>query len=86
MAERKYIKKVDQHNAKRADWRASTHDVIYDRVMTKTPNYGSFSEQRPLEEQVKQCIEVMAELMEHFGVDASLFNTDYVKVGESNDG
>jgi hypothetical protein len=85
MSDRVYIKKRDQNDPKRNTWRASTQDVIYDRVMTKT-GYGMFSEQRPLEEQVKQCVEVMAELMEHLGVDASLFNTDYVKVGESNDG
>lgn len=82
MDKRIYIKSVDQHKAKCLEWKASAYDVIHDRVMTKTPNYGTFSEHRSIEDQVQQCIQVMAELIEHLGVDASLFNSDYIKVGE----
>lgn len=62
----------------KSKWTVPAEVVIRERVMTKR-GYG-FSERRPLEEQVEQLVQVMAELCEEMNIDATKFNDDYEKV------
>lgn len=62
----------------KSKWTVPAEVVIRERVMTKA-RYG-YSEHRPLEEQVEQLIQVMAELCEEMNIDATKFNDNYEKV------
>jgi hypothetical protein len=52
---------------------------LSDRVFNK-PGHSVFVEHRPLEEQVEQLTQVIAELIEHLGIDAAIFNDNFIKV------
>lgn len=51
-------------------------DVIHDKVMYKDDYYH---EPRSIEDQIEQCVKIMGKLIEHLGIDASIFNDDFIK-------
>lgn len=51
-------------------------DVINDKVMYED---GYYHEKRSIEDQIKQCVQVIGELMDHLGIDASMFNDTFIK-------
>ncbi len=73
------MSKYREKNSK-SDWGSPAEVVIRERV-TMTGPY-SFSGRRPLEEQVEQMIQIMAEMCEVMNIDASKFNSSFERVGD----
>ncbi len=72
-----YVKKYDPNYPDAIIRHYDVEEIIHDKIMYEGGDF--FSDKRNIEDQIEQCVKIMGKLIDHLGIDASIFNDDFIK-------